>query len=486
MPGDSALSLTAAELVAAFASGDLSPLDVTSETLAAIDQHDAVCNAFCHVDAENALTAAKAAEQRWYEGDPISWLDGVPVSIKDMFLMRGVPTLRGSKAVSPDQPWRTDSPVAARLREHGLVLIGKTNTAELGWKATTDNPLTGITRNPWQPRLTSGGSSGGSAAAVAAGMGPLSVGTDGGGSVRIPASFCGIVGFKPTHGRIPLYPASPFGPLAHAGPMTRSVDDVALLLDVLSQPDHRDPTALPPTNIPYRERMVRDPGTIRCAYSPTLGYIDVEPEIERVVGAVVTDLCATGLRVDAADPGFADPAAAFDILWSAGAAKWLDKFPEGSAAKIDAGLRRVWELGWSCSAAEYLAALEECARLGIKAGDFHTRYDVLITPMMPISPFEVGHDVPPGSRYESWPQWTRFSYPFNLTQQPAISLPVGTTSDGLPVGLQIVGAKHADDLVLAVARMVEQSVQWRGQPPIVSEPDRDPRTDQRRVVAREP
>jgi aspartyl-tRNA(Asn)/glutamyl-tRNA(Gln) amidotransferase subunit A len=372
-----------------------------------------------------------------------------------MFLTHGWPTLRGSKCISADQRWEVDSPVTARLRENGLVLLGKTTTPELGWKAVTDSPLTGITRNPWDPSRTSGGSSGGSAAAVAAGMGELSVGTDGGGSVRIPASFCGIVGFKPTHGRIPLYPASPFGPLSHAGPMARSVDDVALLLDVLALPDYRDPAALSQPVGTYREAVRRDVRGLIAAFSPSLGYVDVEPEIATIVASAVTALSEAGLHVEEADPGFTDPIDSFGLLWSTGAAKWLDTFPAGSAELVDPGLRKVWEKGLTYSASDYLDASADRAALGIRMGEFHTRYDVLITPTMPISPFEAGHDVPPGSGLESWPEWTPFTYPFNMTQQPAISVPVGFTSDGLPVGLQIVGPRHSDDLVLAVAKLLE-------------------------------
>lgn len=452
--------LTASELVAAYSTGELSPVEATRAALDAIDEYDPEYHAFTLVDPESALAAARGSEERWREGNPIGWLDGVPASVKDMFLTRGWPTLRGSLCIDRDRPWEVDSPITARMREHGLVLLGKTTTPELGWKAVTDSPLDGVTRNPWDPALTSGGSSGGSAVAVATGMGELSVGTDGGGSVRIPASFCGIVGFKPTGGRIPLYPASPFGALAHAGPMARSVDDVALLLDVLAMPDHRDPSSLPLSSGTYREAVRRDVRGLRAAYSPALGYLDVDPEITQLVASVVAVLGEAGLTVEEADPGFTDPIEAFGVLWSTGAAKWLDSFPEGSGHRVDPGLRRVWERGRTYSARDYLDATAERMALGIHMGEFHTHYDVLLTPTMPVQPFEVGHDVPPGSGLTDWPQWTGFTYPFNMTQQPAVSVPAGFTSQGLPVGLQIVGPRHSDDLVLAVARLVEELRPW--------------------------
>ncbi|QWF82372.1 amidase [Amycolatopsis sp. CA-230715] len=460
MPANTGTLLTASELVAAYSTGELSPVEATQAALKAIEDRDGDLNAYCLVDAEAALEQAKGSEERWRQGNPIGWLDGVPTSIKDMFLTQGWPTLRGSKAIDPDQPWEVDSPVTARLRENGLVLLGKTTTPELGWKGVTDNPLTGITRNPWDTTRTAGGSSGGSAAAVAAGMGELSVGTDGGGSVRIPASFCGIVGLKPTHGRIPLYPASPFGALAHAGPMARSVDDIALLLDVLALADFRDPAALPPLAGDYRSAVRRDVRGINAAFSPDLGYVKVDPEVAKIVTSAVAALTEAGLNVTETAPGFSDPMDAFDVLWSTGAAKWLDSFPEGSAEVIDPGLRKVWEKGLTYSASDYLGANAERAALGIHMGEFHTRYDVLITPTMPIVPFEAGVDVPPGSGLSSWPEWTRFSYPFNMTQQPAISVPAGFTEGGLPVGLQIVGPRHSDDLVLAVAKLLEEIRPW--------------------------
>ncbi|SNR76424.1 aspartyl-tRNA(Asn)/glutamyl-tRNA(Gln) amidotransferase subunit A [Haloechinothrix alba] len=457
--------LSASELVTAYSTGELSPVEATRAALEAIEQYDGTYNSYCLVDAESALDQARASEQRWHEGNPIGTLDGVPSSIKDMFLTQGWPTLRGSRCIDPQQPWEIDGPATARMRENGLVLLGKTTTPELGWKGTTDSPLTGITRNPWDPGKTAGGSSGGSAAAIAAGMGALSVGTDAGGSVRIPASFCGIVGFKPTYGRIPLYPASPFGMLAHAGPMALTVDDIALFLDVLALSDYRDPTALQPPLGSYREATRRDVRGIHAAYSPTLGYVDVDPEIARVVDGVVRDLGEAGLHVDEADPGIGDPREMFDVLWSTGAAKWLSKFPEGSENRIDPGLRELWNRGLTYSALDYLGANEARVELGIHMGEFHTRHDVLITPTMPIRPFEAGHDVPPDGDYRHWPEWTRFTYPFNMTQQPAISVPVGFTSDGMPVGLQIVGPRHSDDLVLGVARLVREVCPWSGERP---------------------
>ncbi len=453
--GTDPAAMTAAELAAAYSAGALSPVEATQAALDAIAARDDVLDAFCLVDPERAMVQAKESEARWQGGRAQGLLDGVPISIKDIFLTEGWPTLRGSTSIRPDVPWPVDSPATARLREDGLVFLGKTTTPELAWKATTDSALTGITRNPVDPDKTSGGSSGGSAVAVAAGMGPVSIGTDGGGSIRIPASFCGVVGLKPTHGRVPLYPASPFGPLAHAGPIARTVEDVALLMDILSLPDHRDPTAGAPPLLTFRGELQREVRGATVGFSANLGFAQVDPEVAAVVAAAVRALDEAGLRVVEADPGFADPRPAFETMWAAGAAAMLSTFPEGTRERVDPGLGAMWDRGRTLSAVDYIEARAVAAEIGIVMGAFHTAYDVLVTPTMPITAFDAGYDVPPGSSMDSWPQWTPFTYPFNLTQQPAITIPAGRTAAGMPVGLQIVGPRHSDDFVLAVARFAE-------------------------------
>ncbi len=446
--------MTAVDLVAAYGSRELSPVEATTAVLDRIRQADGELNAFCLVDEEGALAQARASESRWLEGHPQGLLDGVPTSLKDVFLTRGWPTLRGSHASRTDGPWDEDAPVTARMRADGMVFLGKNTTPEIAWKAVTDSPRHGITRNPVDPRLTAGGSSGGAAAAVAAGMGPVAPGTDAGGSIRIPASFCGIVGFKPTQGRVPMYPASPFAPLAHAGPMTRTVEDAALLMDIIALPDHRDPTSLAPPQRTFRGEFNREVTGLHVAYSRTLGYAAVDPEVAEVIDAVVSRIDEAGLHVDAEDPGFEDPLEAFEVLWSAGAATMLDGMSDARPT-VDPGLGRVWDAGERHTAVEFVRARGVAAQVGVSMGTFHERHNLLLTPAVGIPAFEAGHDVPPGSGLERWPQWAGFSFPFNLTGQPAISVPVGTTAAGLPVGLQIVGPRHSDDLVLAAARFVE-------------------------------
>ena len=242
----------ASELLELYRGKALSPVDVTRACLDRIADLDSKLNAYCLVDEESALAAARDSETRWQRGQPAGLVDGIPTAIKDLILTRGWPTLRGSRTVARDQNWDQDAPCVARLREHGAVLIGKTTTPEFGWKGVTDSPLTGITRNPWDPDMTPGGSSGGSAVAVATGMAALSIGTDGGGSIRIPCGFTGLFGIKATFGRVPAWPLSPFGTVSHVGPMTRAVTDSALMLSVISEPDYRDWYALPADAQDYR------------------------------------------------------------------------------------------------------------------------------------------------------------------------------------------------------------------------------------------
>jgi aspartyl-tRNA(Asn)/glutamyl-tRNA(Gln) amidotransferase subunit A len=443
---------TATELVAGYARGVVSPVDATEAVLARIAARDAELNAFCLVDADGAVAQARRSEQRWRAGEPLGPVDGVPTSIKDLFLTRGWPTLRGSRTIDPDQDWAEDAPAVARLREAGAVLIGKTSTPELGWKGVTDGPLTGVTRNPWDPSRTAGGSSGGAAAAVAAGMGPLATGTDGGGSIRIPAGFCGIVGLKPTYGRVPLYPASPFGTLSHAGPMTRTVDDAALMLDVLSGPDARDWSSLPPPTGPFRDHLGDGVVGLRVAFSPTLGYVEVDDEVAAAVRAAVEVLAGLGAHVSEVDPGFADPVRAYHVLWFSGAAKALEHLPPDAAEMLDQGLQEVVAEGRALSALDYLEAMAQRMALGCAMGRFHERFDLLVTPTLPIPAFAAGVEVPPGWPAPRWTSWTPFTYPFNLTQQPAVSVPCGRTTHGLPIGLQIVGPRHTDRRVLAAAK----------------------------------
>lgn len=458
---------TAAELVQGYRAKTLSPVEATQEALAAIDAYDSAVNAYVLVDPEGALAAARASEARWHAGEPLGPGDGLPTSIKDALWTKGWPTLRGSWLIDEAGPWDEDAPCTARLRETGAVLLGKTTTPEYSWKGVTDSARFGPTGNPWDPTKTAGGSSGGSAAAVALGMGVWSVGTDAGGSVRIPAGFTGTVALKPTYGLIPHYPPSPFGTLAHPGPMTRTVFDTAALMDVITGFDARDWSAMPTPRESFLAGLDDGVAGLRVAFSPRLGYVRNDPEIDAAVRAAVNVLADAGARVEEVDPGFRDPIEAFHILWFSGAAKVLQAYGEAVDDRVDPGLRRIAAVGATFSASDYLDATAVRMQLGQLMGRFHRDYDVLVTPTLPMPAFPVGRDVPEGWRSHYWASWTPYTYPFNMTQQPALSVPCGFTSAGLPIGLQIVGPRHADATVLRVGRAHEMATDWHTRTPAV-------------------
>ena len=446
-------SLTAAELLALYRAKRLSPVEATRAVLERIERLNPVLNAFCLVDTEAAIASAMESEARWMKDAPMGALDGVPVSIKDVILARGWPTLRGSKTIDPKGPWDDDAPAVARLREAGAVLHGKTTTPEFGWKGVTDSPLTGITRNPRDPRKTPGGSSGGAAAAVASGMGPLAVGTDGGGSIRIPCAFTGLFGIKPTFGRVPAWPPSPMGTVAHVGPIARSVADAALMLMVMSRPDARDWTALPYDGRDYREGLEDGVRGLRIAYSANLGYARVDREVAEIVKKAVRTFDDLGARVEERDPGFEDPQETFSRHWFPGAALVVSSVPAKKRSLIDKGLREIARRGERITALEHFEAAQKRNELGLAMSRFHVHYDLLVTPTLSVAAFDVGREAPKNA--ESWVSWTPFTFPFNLTQQPAASIPCGLTKAGLPVGLHIIGPRYAEAQVLRAARAFE-------------------------------
>jgi aspartyl-tRNA(Asn)/glutamyl-tRNA(Gln) amidotransferase subunit A len=448
--------MTAAELAEAYRTGEASPMEATEACLGRIDALDASINAFCLVDHEASMAEAEASEARWREGAPLSPLDGVPVAIKDLLLTKGWATRRGSLTVDHSGPWTEDAPSVARLREAGAVLIGKTTTPEFGWKGSTDSPLTGITRNPWNKEKTPGGSSGGSSAALVARFAPLALGTDGGGSIRIPASFSGCYGIKPSFGRVPAYPLSPFGTVAHVGPMTRTVRDSAMLLNVISKPNARDWHSLPATDTDYTRRLGESMKGKRIAYSPRLGYVKrVAPEVESLVAAAAKRFEALGAHVEQVEPEFGDPSQIFRTLWWSGAGLLLGDLSAVKKAQLDAGLKRMADEGVAIPLKDYLKANAARGTYGSQWRQFMESYDFLLTPTVATTAFDVGTLTPLDDDGNAWMAWTPFSFPFNLTQQPAASVNCGFTKDGLPVGLQIVGKMYDDAGVLAASSAYE-------------------------------
>jgi aspartyl-tRNA(Asn)/glutamyl-tRNA(Gln) amidotransferase subunit A len=454
--GTSLADLPATELLRLYRDRSASPVEVVKDCIARIAELDPLLNAFCRFAPEEAMAAARESEARWMRGEAAGELDGIPVSVKDLILAKGWPTRRGSRTVDPLQAWDEDAPATARLRECGAVILGKTTTPEFGCKAETVSPLTGVTRNPWDPRLSPGGSSGGSAVAVATGMGPLSIGTDGGGSIRVPSSFCGVFGLKPSFGRVPAYPASPFGSVSHIGPHAMTVADAALAMNVLKRPDARDWSSLPPDASDLRATLRDGVRGLRIAYSPTLGFARVDARIADAVDRAAAQLESLGAHVEKVDPGFEDPADILAGLWSSGAWKVWDGLDEEQRAVVDPDFRDVALLGSRVTALDLHTLQLRRAALGMRMRRFMCEWDLLVTPTVSVAAFAA--ERAPGQSFDLYAMLARspFTYPFNLTQQPACSIPCGSV-DGLPVGLQIVGPMFADDLVLRAAHAYEQS-----------------------------
>jgi aspartyl-tRNA(Asn)/glutamyl-tRNA(Gln) amidotransferase subunit A len=435
---------SATELTKLYETKTLSPVEVTQAVLKRIAALQPHFNAYRVVDEDGALDKAKAAEKRWTRGEPLGPLDGVPVAFKDLLNVKGLPTRKGSLATKGN-PQSEDAPVAARLRESGAVILGKTQTAEFGWKGLTETQLSGVTRNAWDSRYASGGSSGGAAVAAALGLGPLQIGTDGGGSIRQPASVNGVFGFKPSYGLVPGFPPAHNGNLFHIGPLVRSVADAALALNVITRPDVRDWTALP-----YRERdwtsgLEGGVKGLRIAYSRNLGYLKVDPGIAAAVDKAVARFTELGAIVEETDPDIDDPSAILEVLAAERAARLRRDIGDAGVALLDPTIRAALERAERHTVAELVEAQERRWALAVQLRRFHEKYDLLLTPVTSQPVPEVG-TVPAAP----------FLSPFNLTQQPAASIPASIDRNGLPVGLHIVGAPHHDALVLRAARAFER------------------------------
>ena len=449
----------------------LSPVEVTKACLALAEAHNESLRAFVCLEREESLDAARASEARWRIGRPLSPIDGVPATVKDVLAMRGQATLRGSLTCDPGDLAADDAPAVGLMREAGAVLIGKTTTPEFGWKGVTDSPLTGVTRNPWDESKTPGGSSGGAAVAAAMGMGALHFGTDGGGSIRIPASFTGVVGFKATFGRVPAYPLSPFGTVSHIGPMTRSVDDAALMYAIIAWPDPRDAYSLPACGPELAGELDQGAKGLRIALSPSLGFAAPAPAIAKRLQEAARALESLGAHVEETALDLTQAEEIFRVHWFAGAGKVLRGVEESKRRKMDEGLVAIGEAGAAFPLADYLDAMTQRENLIARLNALHQRYDLLLTPSTPLTAFEAGQEAPSNGNWgERWHLWTPFSYPFNLTGQPAISVPAGLSPDGLPIGVQLVGPRFADAIVLRVAKALETAFPFQA-PPRAGSPD---------------
>lgn len=443
----------AADLADAYRRRDLSPVEAATAAMDRAEEINPQLNAFTLIDREGALAAAAASERRWRDGEPLSPADGIPTTLKDIVWVDGWSVRYGSSTTST-QKFDQDAPSVARLRRGGAVFIGQTTTPEFGWKAVTDSRLFGITRNPWKPTKTSGGSSGGAAVAAATGAGVFHLGTDGGGSIRIPASFCGIVGLKPTFGRVPAYPASPFGTVAHVGPMARTVADTAAMLKAMSGRDVQD-WAQGPGKLPPLDPEAIDLTGLRIGYwaEPPVGVLDLS--VKSVVDARVATLKSAGASVETVDLPGEDLSDLFRHHWFTGAAARLAQIPQDKRDAIDPGLVDVAEQGAKLDARSLVAAQLRRAEFGAAMDKLLEGFDFLVSPGTAIPAFDAGVEVPAGSGFRRWTDWAGFSFPINLSQQPACVIPCGMTADGLPIGFQVIGARGEDARVLSAAQGLE-------------------------------
>jgi aspartyl-tRNA(Asn)/glutamyl-tRNA(Gln) amidotransferase subunit A len=456
---------SAVELLAGYALRAFSPVEVNHSILERIERLDGRLNAFVTVTGEHAIEQARRAEQAWRNGTA-GPLEGVPISIKDLTPTRGVRTTRGSLLTADWVP-DYDAPFVERVNAAGAVMLGKSNTPELGWKGETSNRVSGTTHNPWKYGKTPGGSSGGGAAAVAMGMGPLAQGSDGAGSIRIPCGFCGIFGLKPSFGLVPQYPPSSVGDVSHLGPMTRTVEDAALLLNVTAGADERDRLSWS-SGIDYVEKLKGDLTPLRIAWSPDLGYAAVDPEVAEIARDAAMAFSELGHSVVEAAPDARDPWPVIDVLWSAGlAGAHLNNFAE-IRDQLDPGRAAIIERAFHRSAVEVgnASALRNAYVDAVR--QFMSGFDLLLTPTLPCAPFDAGLDHPEtiGERQMTYLGWTPFTYPFNLTGQPAATVPAGFTKDGLPVGLQIVGRFQDDVTILRAAKAFEAARPWADRWPV--------------------
>jgi len=454
------------ELAAAIRAKRVSPVEVMEAVLGRLETVNPKLNAFVVVDAEGALAAAREAEAAVVRGEDLGPLHGLPVSVKDLVPVAGMPTRYGSRT-SPAEPTAEDGLVPARLRRAGAIIFGKTTTPEYGCKGFTDSPLTGVTHNPWDLSRSSGGSSGGAGAAVAAGIGPLAIGTDGGGSIRIPSACCGIFGLKATRGRVPNYPSpNAWSTFSHTGPMVRAVRDAALLLGVIAGPDARDPLGAQLPVEDWESQLGGDLKGMRVAWSPDLGYASLHPEVRRLTTAAAEVFTALGAAVEPANPGFASPHDIFMTLYTVNYAARLGPLLPEHRDEMDPYLVGMIERGQRTSAADYYRVQMRQTALYLAMERFLEGYDLLLTPLLghPALPYDF--DITKGLTVDGvhFPEFREgyypFTFPFNLTGHPAAAVPCGFTTDGLPVSLQIVGHNYAEGQVLKAAAAFEAARPW--------------------------
>jgi len=461
--------LPATELAALIRKKQVSPVEVIGAVLDRIDTINPRLNAFVTLTDEQARREAKAAERALMKrGARLGPLHGVPFSVKDLVITRGVRTTFGTPLYRDHVPTE-DAPMVERMKAAGGIMLGKTNTPTFGWLGATHNLVFGITRNPWNLERTPGGSSGGASAAAAAGLGPLHIGTDGGGSIRIPASCAGIFGYKASYGRIPTYPVSGAWSLSHIGPLTRTVADAALMLTVCAGPDERDQYSLPGPRVDYVKALRGNVKGLRVAYTDDLGFVDaVDPEVRAACAKAARVFRDLGCRLEDVKPGWPSPREAWGEIFCGGIATRMAPYLD-RRSDIEPGLYRIIETTLKNPPTKYVQAWFDRLAWWEHPRAFFAKYDLLLTPTIACPPFPVGLDNPTeiaGKPVDAY-AWIPFTYPFNMTGQPASSVPCGFTKDGLPIGLQIVGRRFDDATVLRASAAFERARPWAQHRPVL-------------------
>lgn len=469
MANDELCWMSAAALAAAIRRKKLSPVEVTRAVLDRIERVNPRLNAYVTLTVDQALRDARAAERAvGKKGARLGPLHGVPFSTKDLVITKGVRTTFGTRFFADNVPTE-DAPMVARMKAAGGIQLGKTNTPTFGWIGATHNLVFGVTRNPWNTDRTPGGSSGGASAAVAAGLGPLAIGTDGGGSIRIPASFAGIFGHKASYGRIPVYPPSGAWSLSHIGPMTRTVEDAALMMNACAGPDERDQYSLPAAGTDYVKALKGGLKGLRVGWSPDLGFARVvDPEVEATCAKAARRFRDLGAKVDEARLPWPSPKAAWEAMFCGGIATRMAPYLD-RPQDIDPGLLPIIQDAVKWPASRYVQAWFDRLTWYDHVRRYFDTHDLLLTPTIATPPFKVGLDNPAdiaGRPVEAY-DWIPFTYPFNLTGNPAASVPCGFTKDGLPIGLQIVGRRFDDVTVLRAAAGFEKLAPWADRKPAI-------------------
>jgi aspartyl-tRNA(Asn)/glutamyl-tRNA(Gln) amidotransferase subunit A len=443
---------SAAELSALYRKGKASPVETMKAVLKRTERINPYINAFTRIEDKLSLRAARQSEQRWKKDEPLSALDGVPVSIKELVRVKGWPASMGSK-LTDKTPVDADAPAVARLREAGAIVFAQSTSSEYGHKGVTDSPLNGTTRNPWNLERTPGGSSGGAGAAVAAGLGPLAIGTDGGGSVRIPSSFNGLVGLKATFGRVPAWPPSLTGDLSNTGPMARTALDCALMLNVIAQPDARDAYALPEDDVNYAKKVDGKLKKLRVGFVLRFGDHPLDIEVAALVTKASRTFEDLGCKVEEAQAPFsyAEAGRTFVVHWLAALQRLLQLYPESRHGEFDPNLLASAKAGLRYSLQDVVDAQVSRRELAIAWNLFFDKYDLLLSPAVAVQPFDVAKNLPEGPDGKANALWSPYTAQFNLSRHPAASVPCGLSREGLPIGLQIAAGHYKDALVLRAA-----------------------------------